>query len=316
MSNEILAEKYRPLSVKDISGQSHIKPTLMNFVENKTIPHLLFYGIAGIGKTTTAISLGKDLLGETFAINFLELNASDERGIDTVREKVKCFARQQPIEAPFKIILLDECDALTPPAQNALRRTMEKYAKTCRFILCCNHISQLIDPLISRCSEFNFMPLEIDEIQYRLAFICKEEAIEFDLKALNYISEYCFGDIRKAIVRLQSVAINGKVTMDAVFSDTIEGSFTVVMKTLFIDKNWHAARQSIKIYKKEGGTIRELLLRILNYSSKNSNIVPEELMGGLSRILRNTDRDLILGVNEQIEIDSMIFDIIDLSSTE
>ena len=141
--NEIWIEKYRPRSLKEIVGQKDIVDRLQSYVATKNLPHLMFAGPAGTGKTTSAIALAKEMYGETWKSNFNELNASDERGIDVVRGKIKEFARTAPMGgASFKIIFLDEADALTSDAQAALRRTMEKFSRTCRFILSCNYSSK------------------------------------------------------------------------------------------------------------------------------------------------------------------------------
>src|SRR5210317_1811730 len=161
----IWTEKYRPKTFADVKGQQNIIKRVQAFVKNKNMPHLMFAGPAGVGKSTLALVTARELFGESWKDNFLELNASDERGIDVVRVKVKDFARTRAIgDVPFKIIYLDECDALTKEAQHALRRTMENYTQTCRFILSCNYSSKIIDPIQSRCAIFKFRPLEKSEI--------------------------------------------------------------------------------------------------------------------------------------------------------
>ena len=147
MENTIWTEKYRPKNFSDVKGQKEIVKRVKSFVEQKNMPHLLFAGPAGVGKTSLALVIAKQLFSDSWRQNFLELNASDERGIDVIRVKVKDFARTKAIgDVPFKIIYLDECDALTKEAQQALRRTMENYTSTCRFILGCNYSSKIIDP--------------------------------------------------------------------------------------------------------------------------------------------------------------------------
>ncbi len=161
---EIWTEKYRPKSLTEVIGQEKIVSRLKAFVKTKSVPHCLFAGSAGIGKTTCALALAKDLYGEHWKQNFLETNASDERGINVVRSKIKDFARTAPLNAPFKIIFLDESDALTSEAQQALRRTMEKYSNTCRFILSCNYSSKVLEPIQSRTAVFRFNRLTDDDV--------------------------------------------------------------------------------------------------------------------------------------------------------
>ena len=165
MESTIWTEKYRPSTFAEIRGQQEIIEKVEAFVKSGNMPHLLFSGPAGVGKTTLSLVIAKQLFGENWRENTLELNASDERGIDVVRVKVKDFARTKAIgNVPFKLIYLDESDALTKEAQQALRRTMENFTKTCRFILSCNYSSKILDPIQSRCAVFRFKPLSESEI--------------------------------------------------------------------------------------------------------------------------------------------------------
>ncbi|OYT27682.1 MAG: Replication factor C small subunit [Candidatus Altiarchaeales archaeon ex4484_96] len=210
-------EKYRPNRLDEMVGQTALVDRFKAYVKANSMPHLLFAGPAGSGKTTAALCITRELFGGIKG-NFLELNASDERGIDVVRTKIKDFARTRSISGEFKIIFLDEADALTPDAQNALRRTMENYARTCRFILSCNYSSKIIDPIQSRCSVFRFRGLSDDAIRARLKYILGEEGVSFDdsgLDALVYLSE---GDMRRAVNLVQSAAALGEVVEDNVYA--------------------------------------------------------------------------------------------------
>ena len=159
MTSSIWTEKYRPSSFEEVKGQKEIVSKVKAFVSARNMPHLLFSGPAGVGKTTLSLVIAKQLFGDAWKQNTLELNASDERGIDVIRVKVKDFARTKAIgDVPFKLIYLDESDALTKEAQQALRRTMENYTKTCRFILSCNYSTTIIDPIPPRCAVFIFKP--------------------------------------------------------------------------------------------------------------------------------------------------------------
>src|SRR3989344_1897701 len=216
----IWTEKYRPEKFSDIRGQKEIVKRVKALVDGKNMPHLLFTGPAGGGKTTMSLVIARQLFGQEWHRNFLELNASDERGIDVVRNKVKDFARTRAIgDVPFKIIYLDECDALTREAQQALRRTMENYTQTCRFILSANYSSKIIDPIQSRCAIFRFKRLDKKEIFEIIDNIAKEEKLKIDDKAKEALYEVSEGDCRKLENILQSAgAIESHITEDLVHS--------------------------------------------------------------------------------------------------
>lgn len=190
-----------------MAGQQEIIKRVRSLVQSLNIPHLLFAGPAGTGKSTLALIVVKELFGEKWKENYLELNASDERGIDVVRQKVKDFARTKAIEnLPFKVIFLDEADALTREAQQALRRTMENYSNTCRFILSCNYSSRIIDPIQSRCVVFRFKLLEKKDISKIAKNIEEKEKLNLSEKALEFLYEAAEGDCRRAINLLQATA--------------------------------------------------------------------------------------------------------------
>jgi len=215
----IWVEKYRPKNFDDIFGHNKIIERLKAFVKQKNMPHLLLAGPAGVGKTSAALIIVKELFGESWQNNFLELNASDSRGIDVIRGEVKSFARTKAIgDAPYKIIYLDECDSLTKEAQQALRRTMELYSNSCRFILSCNYSSKIIDPIMSRCAVFRFRSLERRDIEKIIDSISKNEKIKIDKKAIDALIEVSEGDVRKLTNILQScVATTKNMTEDVVY---------------------------------------------------------------------------------------------------
>jgi replication factor C small subunit len=212
-------EKYRPKTLGEIIDQEEIVSRLQEFVKRGAMPHCLFAGPPGTGKTTAALCLAHDLFGERFQDVFMELNASDERGIDVVRTTVKEFARMASLSSvPFKILVLDEADNMTSDAQSALRRTMEKYTDTCRFVLCCNYSGRIIEPIQSRCALFRFTPLPDERIVENLHRIAKNEGLKFTETGLKSIVEVAEGDLRKAINTLQAASSMSKgITEESVY---------------------------------------------------------------------------------------------------
>ena len=218
--NALWTEKYRPSDFSEIKGQKEIVKRVKAFVEQQNLPHLLFAGPAGVGKTSLSLVIAKKLFKDLWRQNFLELNASDERGIDVIRNKVKDFARTKAIgNVPFKIIYLDECDALTREAQQALRRTMENYTQNCRFILSANYSSKIIEPIQSRCVVFRFKLIDKKDIFAIIDKIADEEKLKIDEKAKEALYGISEGDCRKLENILQSsAAIYNHITEDLIHS--------------------------------------------------------------------------------------------------
>ena len=218
LESEIWTEKYRPKIFDDMVGQEDIVKRIKSLTNAMNIPHLLFAGPAGVGKSTLALIVVKELFGDSWKENYLELNASDERGIDVIRQKVKDFARTKAIsKIPFKVIFLDEADALTNEAQNALRRTMENYTSNCRFIMSCNYSSKIIDPIQSRCAVFRFRLLEKKDIEKIVRRISERENMQLDESAIETIFEVSEGDCRRVINLLQTTSsISDVITSDLI----------------------------------------------------------------------------------------------------
>lgn len=219
MMFEVWAEKYRPRSLKDVINQKHVVERLKAFVKGKNIPHCLFAGSAGTGKTTCALAMAYNLYGENWRANVLETNASDERGIDVVRHKIKDFSRMKAIgDVPYKLVILDEADALTRDAQQALRRTMENFTRTARFILICNYSSRIIDPIQSRASIFRFRTLSENDQKKYIDRIVKGEKLKIITGGIKAILTLAEGDLRRVANLLQaSAALKKNITEDVVY---------------------------------------------------------------------------------------------------
>ncbi|PXF45763.1 Replication factor C subunit 4 [Gracilariopsis chorda] len=220
---QLWVEKYRPRAVSEVAHQEEVVATLQKAVKEPAgrgdLPHLLLYGPPGTGKTSTALALCRDLFGpQHYRSRVLELNASDERGIKVVRDKIKVFAQIAVVSnvntkgpdgktypcPPYKIIILDEADAITRDAQTALRRTMEVYSRVTRFIIICNYVSRIIGPLASRCAKFRFNPLPMDAMKGHMRRIAKDEGVKVSDETLKFLIHSSDGDLRKAINTMQS----------------------------------------------------------------------------------------------------------------
>ena len=249
MSFEMWAEKYRPKTLNDIVDQKEIVERLKSFAKSRNVPHCIFAGPPGTGKTTAALCLARDLYGDVYREHIMELNASDERGINVVRETVKTFARVKSIgEIPFKIMILDEADNMTADAQQALRRTMERYTETCRFIMCANYSGKIIEPIQSRCAPFRFTYLPREEHDRCLKAMAEKEEVKLSSEGVDAIFEVCSGDLRRAINTLQAAAsldkpvdaktiysITGRATpadVQRMMKTAIEGDFLGARKQL------------------------------------------------------------------------------------
>ncbi len=217
MPLDLWVEKYRPQKLDEVINQKHVVERLRVWVSQGSIPNMLFAGSAGVGKTTVALCVARELFGEHWKENFSETNASDERGIDVVRGKIKEFARTKPIGADFKVMLLDEADALTQEAQQALRRTMEKYSNITRFILSCNYSSRVIEPIQSRCVVFRFKALTKPDVELYVNKIVQSEKLSAQKDAIDAIVDLAEGDLRKVANFLQACSTHDKITKDLVY---------------------------------------------------------------------------------------------------
>ncbi len=308
-AGEIWVEKYRPQTLEDVVGHTDIVNRLKSYVKTGSLPHLMFAGPPGTGKTTSAIALAREIFGQdSWRQNFQELNASDERGINVVRTKIKEFARTAPIGTKFKIIFLDEADALTGDAQAALRRTMEKYANTCRFILSCNYSSKIIDPIQSRCALFRFRPLTKDDVKKLIRRVASKESVEVTPEGLDALLYVAAGDMRKAVNTLQVAgSMAGRVDEDAVFQTTATARPEDVRSMLetALTGNFMKARDALDELLITYGLSGEDIIRQIHRAVFDLG-VPDELKIRLVDRVGEADFRLVEGANERIQIEALL----------
>ncbi|KAK2952528.1 putative Replication factor C subunit 4 [Blattamonas nauphoetae] len=308
-------EKFRPKTLSDVVSQESLVSAMNQFLQTQTLPHLLFYGPPGTGKTSLILALAKDFYGpKMFKERVLELNASDERGINTIREKVKRFAQQSIAPPPqnynypcppFKIIVLDEADSLTQDAQSALRRVIEIHTKITRFCLVCNYVSKIIDPIASRCAKFRFTPLPSDVGIERLRLICQNEGVQCGEEELAHIQSISHGDLRKSITLLQSAQrlFHDNITVNAI--DDIAG----IVPHRIIDSliaactsvSYDNLVSTLEIIRREGFSARQIIEQFaeeLVISPEFSDIQKAQISYEVAKFEKN----LMDGANEELQM--------------
>lgn len=307
---EVWIEKYRPLKLADVVGQGDITERLSAYVKQGNLPHLLFAGRAGVGKTTSAIATARELFGDKhWQMNFQEFNASDERGIEVVRQKIKDFARTAPMgDSQFKIIFLDEADALTNDAQAALRRTMERFTKTCRFILSCNYSSKIIEPIQSRCAVFRFRPIPKEPMEGYLRRIAKEEGLKVKDDGIAAIVYLAQGDLRRATNALQVAAATGQVIdEDLVYEATsaVHPDETRELLMTALSGDFIKARKKLDAMLIEGGLAGEDILRAVHRAIFDLGIEDRDKVRLVDK-LAEIDFRMVEGSTERIQLESML----------
>ena len=309
MSFEMWAEKYRPKTLDEMVNQKEIVERLKSFVKSRNVPHCIFAGPPGTGKTTAALCLARDLYGDVYREHIMELNASDERGIDVVRETVKTFARVRSIgEVPFKIMILDEADNMTSDAQQALRRTMERYTETCRFILCANYSGKIIEPIQSRCAPFRFTFLPREEHDKYLKFIAESEGVKLLDEGLDAIFEVCGGDLRRAINTLQAAASLGKpIDSKVVYSIAGRANPADVQKLIetAMKGNFIEARKQLRDMIQKYGVAGSDIIRQIHIEIFRTEI-PEQWKIKLADIVGEIDYRLVEGADEEVQLSALL----------
>ncbi len=310
VSHLMWVEKYRPFKLSDVVNQKSIVAAVKNLIKNpEEMPNLLFSGPAGVGKTTVALCITRELLGDYWKDYTLELNASDERGINMVRERVKMFARYSGMagKIPFKVIILDEADEMTGDAQTALRRIIEDSAKSTRFVLICNYLSQIIEPIQSRCVIFRFTNLPEEDVVAHLATICKQEKVKYDEKALSLIYEFTEGDLRHAINVLQAAASMGGVNTtnaNAAVGISEKGRVGEIMKLALNGKFQDARTKLIELTKVYGMSERDFL-RYANEEVQKLKTSSADVISALAEC----DYRLVSGAHPDIQLASLLAEL-------
>jgi len=310
LNNAMWVEKYRPQKLEDVVGQRDAIKSLESLLKKKEeMPHLLFTGSAGIGKTTVALCMARQILGDAWQEHTLELNASDERGINMVRDKVKKFSYWAGFgDIPFKIVILDEADEMTSDAQTALRRIIEDTAKYCRFVIIANNISRIIDPIQSRCAVFKFTAIPQEDIINHIKHIADQESVNADDDGVQEICDYAEGDLRHAINLLQTVSSSGSITVESVraAAGLARSSDVSSVLKLALDGNFAKAREImielIKVY----GMSESDFLKYLNAAVWKSK---HEKISDILEVVAKYDYRLLVGSSPDIQLSALLAEI-------
>ena len=312
---QLWVEKYRPTSIDDLASQEEVTKTLRGAIAQGQLPHLLMYGPPGTGKTSTILAVARTLYHPSVLKDrVLEMNASDERKLESIRAKVKQFARTQPYGgAAFKIIFLDEADALTNDAQGALRRIMEQYAETCRFILSCNYSSKIIEPIQSRCAVFRFRPLSDADVAAQVVHVAELEKLTLGDGAVEALTRISQGDLRKALTALQvAAALNTTVSRDLVYETSATAPPEALHQYLMAcrDDGFHVARRRLRELLDQFGLAGTDFVNQLHRELYTADFLDERSKLALTEWMAEIDYRLVEGGGEQIQLDALTAQIV------
>eukprot|EP00238_Polyblepharides_amylifera_P013671 CAMPEP_0196593792 /NCGR_PEP_ID=MMETSP1081-20130531/76582_1 /TAXON_ID=36882 /ORGANISM="Pyramimonas amylifera, Strain CCMP720" /LENGTH=344 /DNA_ID=CAMNT_0041917877 /DNA_START=192 /DNA_END=1226 /DNA_ORIENTATION=- len=306
-------EKYRPRQVSQVAHQEEVVNTLEQALRSNNLPHLLFYGPPGTGKTSCALAIAHQLFGPLYNNRVMELNASDERGIGVVRNKIKGFASQAVGSGvpgfpcpPFKIIILDEADSMTEDAQSALRRTMELYTKVTRFVFICNYVSRIIDPIASRCAKFRFKPLAEEAMTDRINYICSQEGVELQSDVLPVLGLAAGGDMRKAITLLQSAtrlygvgAVSGAQVLH--MSGALPPDEVQDLLEACLSNNFDRTARAVSNIVKQGYPATQVLLQLEGLVVESA-VLSDWAKAVICSRMAEADKQLVDGADEHLQL--------------
>ncbi|EST08858.1 Replication factor C, C-terminal domain protein [Kalmanozyma brasiliensis GHG001] len=304
-------EKYRPASLDDLVSHKDITSTIQNFIDKNRLPHLLFYGPPGTGKTSTILAMARKIFGPQFRNSVLELNASDDRGIEVVREQIKSFASTKSVfssKGGFKLIVLDEADAMTQAAQGALRRVIEQYTKNVRFCIICNYVNKIIPAIQSRCTRFRFNPLELDQVEDRLNHVIENEGCKITQDGKEALLKLSRGDMRRALNVLQAChAASDHIDETAVYNCTGNPhpqDIEAVLKSMMEDEFTTAYRTVSELKTAKGIALADMISGV--YDLLATIKLPAKSRIYLLDHLADTEHRLSTGGSEKIQLTALL----------
>ncbi|KAJ2785712.1 Subunit of heteropentameric Replication factor C (RF-C) [Coemansia javaensis] len=302
-------EKYRPSSLDELVSQGDIVDTLQRFIDDGKLPHLLFYGPPGTGKTTTILAIARKLYQKNLGSMVLELNASDDRGIDVIRDQIKTFASTRTVfSSGLKLVILDEADAMTTPAQAALRRVIEKYTKNVRFCIICNYVSKIIPAVQSRCTRFRFAPLKLSDINGRLDTIVEREGVNISGEGKAALIKLSGGDMRRVLNVLQAChAAYPHIGSDEVYACTGQPSPDDVRRIVdwMLNDEFGAALSNIGALKRDKGlALQDIITELTQYV--NTIDFPSATRIHLLEQLAEIEYHMAVGSTEKIQLSALV----------